>query len=942
MIFGVLTVLTYVYILFSTLDYLNRQQYKNGNLAAIYKEKDQVSLSGIHKFEYLCQQQLLEDNELNWSKFISVIKTKLDDIRSRGYVVYNIVLYYINEQNKTEWLSLPSNLVKEVGIEGALKLMEERKDTLYIGSEEVEEIISRSTLSYYKFDIIVEKIRGSGGRHKYTSFYKVKNVGKHGECLISCIRYYSNGKKYLPRTARKKANLNITEFGLQDIPILEKIYNTQVAIYVDRKDISYIIEDNKIKVLKNEPILLYGSKTCLNKILYHENHFSIITNEHDIVDVIKLHLQEKEDDESRFENINPNKRKKYYYFFDFETVFDSLTGNMIPYAWTIMKFDKKGKLLDDKTCFGKPSHEIGELFIRYLDEQPYGGKKYLIGYNNSRFDNYLLMRYGYKVKNVFFAGNSILGMNVHDMETFDLCRMLSTSLKKAAESFKCKYNKKELDHNNVQRLYMQNKFYKISEREVRKYVANDVQVLAELFFKASNSFYEITGLNIEEYPTIAALSYNKFKQNCKGNLELPILDYETDQFVRKSIIGGRSQVFNRRIEEIEKILCLDIVSLYPYIMMNRKFPVGKPVKTNEYIQDKIGVYNVTIHKQPQCKIIPYRNNDNSLDWNYDKEFDTVVTSVDIECILKNNGKITVHDGITWNEYSENIFEYLKPIKDEKLRQDFLKKHKEPSYNPAMRECLKLILNSLSGKFLQRIFKKTRCLIHNKKDLQNFSKRTSNQTFYMSEVGHIIGEGEKIKSKVTMPSIYGVLIYSYSRQYMYEELIKRVDSKYITDTDSLIYTQKEHKLLCAQNKIEVEIGEEFGMAKEELMDEIKIEEGEEGPFGNFVDKKCYSIYKYNKDRKRIPIKMRFKGIKPSDKVIQEPSCIKNKTLSQLSYMYESIKETLSINCYENLINGKDIHFLCSRIGKSTRSLQLTQNFILKTINSSGNIIETILD
>jgi hypothetical protein len=137
-----------------------------------------------------------------------------------------------------------------------------------------------------------------------------------------------------------------------------------------------------------------------------------------------------------------------------------------------------------------------------------------------------------------------------------------------------------------------------------------------------------------------------------------------------------------------------------------------------------------------------------------------------------------------------------------------------------------------------------------------------------------------------------------------------------------------------------MGTEFGAVKEELL--CHISECEKGPYGYFVDKKCYCIYKINKNGKKEEIKLRFKGISKDDKIIEDPSTLKNASISKLYDIYNSVKETLSIACYDKLINNRPLYVLCSRIKRSALTLSLTQNYCLKIIQPSGEITETYLD
>ena len=71
---------------------------------------------------------------------------------------------------------------------------------------------------------------------------------------------------------------------------------------------------------------------------------------------------------------------------------------------------------------------------------------------------------------------------------------------------------------------------------------------------------------------------------------------------------------------------------------------------------------------------------------------------------------------------------------------------------------KLFMNSLSGKFVQKLYETVSVYIRNSNECDKFLQKTNNQRFYLTENGKIIGCGEKQKLVPKMPSIYGVLIY----------------------------------------------------------------------------------------------------------------------------------------------------------------------------------------
>jgi len=660
-------------------------------------------------------------------------------------------------------------------------------------------------------------------------------------------------------------------------------------------------------------------------------------------------------------------------------VFNPRTSNLIPYAWALVEMNSDFEVTDKQVLLDIPysspqktNIDIGSKFVKTLIQlSPNEHQiKYLIGYNNSRFDNFVLLKdslnEGAYISNVRFNGNSVTSMSIKGFRVRDLCRILNSSLKKACEGFKCNVMKGELDHDEIQSVYMNSAIYGAetfkeylvqNKDKIEEYVLKDCISLSELFVRARKEFSMLTDTYIEDHMTLAGMSYHIFKSYLPfEHCAIPILDRTQDTFIRKAMYGGRAQIFH--VKEVKQILaCIDCVSLYPFIMLNREYPIGNYNYTNKYVKGKIGVYNVIIHSQPLLpsglNIIPYRSEKNTqaLSWNCREELDVVLTSVDIDCLLKHASNITIKGGIYWeNSTSDLFYLYFKDIVAMKKLQDEYKKNKDSTYNPALRECCKIIMNALSGKLAQRVFEYEKCLIKNQKELNLFKKRIRQDTQKYISIGSAkIAMGKKNDIKPNMPTIWGILIYSYSRSYMYNTILSKVNKKeiYGTDTDSAFITYDAY--LSLKNSYSNIFGNDFGQFKEEILD--LIEPGEKGPYGVFVAPKCYCFYKIGQDGEEQIIKARFKGVNVNkDKLISDMTLtnkIKDNDLDvkQLHNIYFSENAVkVGIETFRKLTEGQTVSILCSNLEKkianfiTNEALFLKQRFLLKEIsqyNIDGN-------
>jgi hypothetical protein len=165
----------------------------------------------------------------------------------------------------------------------------------------------------------------------------------------------------------------------------------------------------------------------------------------------------------------------------------------------------------------------------------------------------------------------------------------------------------------------------------------------------------------------------------------------------------------------------------------------------------------------------------------------------------------------------------------KKLQDIYKKNKDPKYNPALRECCKIIMNALSRKLIQRLFENVKCLIANEKELNSFKKKRQGTQKYIKIDSTKIAIGKKNDIKPNMPTILGILIYFYSRTYMYDTILSQIEQNklYGTDTDSAFLSYNAY-LSLKSSCVNI-----FGQFKKEILELVDFNNGEKGPYGIFV-------------------------------------------------------------------------------------------------------------
>ncbi len=857
-------------------------------------------------------------------EFLEVVRGAIHDIQDN---IINVVFRVIWADNTSSQMSLPRASLDN--LDSAIDSME-TEDYEAEGSDNFNTAMRVTHLYTGWFCIMTRDMQGGAGDSAvcYTLCHRVLSFSSDGDCLLKCLEHLSGN--IVPRLAL---------VGLRDVNEIAALYGIGVGVYEDKYRISFTREDadnrwgTRLVVSECSASLVHGDCNSSYKLLYYDEHYSVIlkpmkpescycmiTGElvgyrKKLTDAqILYHLEGKglteEDDDDDI----------LYYFFDYETTYDH-HGSITPYAWAVSKWHN-GQMIRTVVNFENHRHNMVDYLVQESVLEK-GRKKYLVGFNNSRFDNHILLRQVLKRDKIptlcVFAGSAIINMNVMGFIVRDVQRFVQTNLRDACKSFGCEITKGELDHEKIQEARLINRLQtclKDSKGTIEDYIKRDVECTGELFFKVKKAIKEMIGTKVESHLTLAAMMYKGF---CHVNTKaLPVVrDVAIDAMIRSAVIGGRAQVFELgKVVEDREVVCLDMTSEYPYVMCTQSFPVGQPKTTPAYVPGHIGVYQITVTEQPALNILPKRAADLSLDWDYSGVIKMIATSVDIELLLKYGADIQVSNGVYWEESSTDIFkEFLMPMINKKMELD------ADGSNIALRNMCKLGLNGLSGKLIQKLYKSLVSLLCSEKDLLNFTSKVSPEYMLLPavELHHMIGQGTKLNVENKIPSVWGVLIYSYARSMMYE-FVTLFNDRYGMDTDSLFTSRAEYSRVLSEHP-EL-FGNNLGQFKEELS-KLTLE-GDVGPFGIYVNKKTYVNYVI-RGGKEVAIKMRMKGVNTKkDKVVTE-GCY-NQEMHSLYYRGDN--RLVGIDDFRKLAAGESVYILCSHMRRTKGTLLLNSEFVLK--------------
>lgn len=556
---------------------------------------------------------------------------------------------------------------------------------------------------------------------------------------------------------------------------------------------------------------------------------------------------------------------------DYETTYSPL-GGLSPYSLGYLVFDPDTPELAEGDFTGEIAacvsestsatspREVSRGLIELLLSAPEDTQYTIVTFNGTSFDNFILcseaLEHNLLVGHspIFVTSAGIRGFVMSGRHTcLDLARIITGSLKTACKDFGTMPKKVDgfchalpqaaKDKGCLAEWIAENR------EKLTEYQKFDVLATASLFVKLRTVTKQITGVDIlaEGAPrTAGGIAWQFMNEKC--NIPQAVKSEELDKWIRSGITGGRVQVYGEKVVRDKELRMSDFVSLYPTAMCARDnvasiFPEefcfgrypnagdseGTPVK--HLMPGCVGLYNVTIHRQPVPNVLPLRGkeDDEPLDWAYRGEFDTVCTHIDIHLIREKCGEdaVTVHSGRVWGTPKESgaLFRnFIDPLIDIKNQQDEYCRTRDPRYNSALRAFVKLLMNAASGKCAQRNFDDVAELATGTfRQLQaasTMSKDAPIEYWPLSgETCLVVGKkpaGNVYNQRFAKPSVLAVLIYSYSRALVYRTLCQH--NILYSDTDSGLFLKEDYDRLCEQfPHLIVKKGEQkqLGMLEEEL-------------------------------------------------------------------------------------------------------------------------------
>ena len=511
--------------------------------------------------------------------------------------------------------------------------------------------------------------------------------------------------------------------------------------------------------------------------------------------------------------------------FDFETTYDARTMRLQPYAasWFAYEIDRVDADFAAEEANVALGDDCVDKLLDFILSAPNDVTYTIIGFNNARFDNFLLAQAAAareSLSDVFFASGMLRDLRIGRHSTIDLCKLCNTTLANACKSFATSPSKVAgFSHDIPQAARLAGRLPEwIAENREKlvEYVTTDVLATCSLAVKLEAVFDEVVNTRpiAARIGTIGGVAWHSFKEVTEEMPEPPI-DESMDRFIRSALTGGRTQNFEAPgFTTDEPCRMVDVCSLYPTAMSGAhaelmppqlgygRYPLGQANVTDEYVAGKLGFYRVRIVRQPVPNVLPRRTPGEPLDWKCTEPFETIAGSPSIELIRLAGGEVEVladENGFAGYYYprdTDKLFDtFLGPIIAGKSAEDAFKEHKDPRYNPARREALKLIMNSLSGKWAQANYDDCAVLVKGSSaQLAAEKKMRGGVAEWYPIHGNtalLVGKKDKqYKPKFAKPVQVAALIYEHARCYMWWLVYSRYNPIY-TDTDSALVRRADY-------------------------------------------------------------------------------------------------------------------------------------------------------
>jgi hypothetical protein len=408
-----------------------------------------------------------------------------------------------------------------------------------------------------------------------------------------------------------------------------------------------------------------------------------------------------------------------------------------------------------------------------------------------------------------------------------------------------------------------NENYKKLVDWAKLYCCNDVIALAKVWIAFKKTIFDIFGCHVvEDTLTLAGMSFRLFEAHLPQRVKLEHQSKGVYDDMRGALYGGRCISLNGIYEDVA---CLDVKSLYPAAMAYYDQPYGRTRRVTKRVLGELGIYHVKVIpvQRKQHGFFPMRYAGKVGYAVTDLEpYTAWYTSVDIDIGVSEGHKFEYvpfddekcvgyswqHKGLIFKEYIEGVLYKLKL-------------QYEQEGNQEKRWAIKIIMNSLWGKFAQK-WMDISYSVENKDSYLGPEDWDTRDAYPIFDTDNVLVKTHEESPYSQKPIQNGVFVLSWARHHMkriWDACAKPGAVCVYSDTDSIFVSKddiNEKATFELNGQVVPVIGEEMGQLELEHTFDSLMCVGKKQYMGSYFDKEG-----------RLCYKKRFKGV-PADYVKPE--------------------------------------------------------------------------
>jgi len=334
-------------------------------------------------------------------------------------------------------------------------------------------------------------------------------------------------------------------------------------------------------------------------------------------------------------------------------------------------------------------------------------------------------------------------------------------------------------------------FNDVSRETLSIYCKRDVEIMVKAWERWIN-FCKDEDLGSFGY-TIAGQAFNSYRHRfMKKNIYIHNSE-KVLQLERECYKGGRCESFYIGTPVEKKFYYLDVNSMYPYVMLEKKYPVKlvhfeRNCSVN-FLKQKIKEYLSCAHVRIKIDVPAFPIRVKEKTFYPIGEYDCYLTTPELQFVNK-RGKILKVYTVALYDSADIFSEYVQYFYNRRLES----KEKGDS---TQQYFFKLMLNSLYGKFGQKSvgWEKVGECDPSLEEVESVVDRVTGKRYTIRRHNGIVEQTKDPEESYNSFPAIAAHVTAYARMYLFSLIEKAgIENVYYTDTDSLITNEEGYKNL----------------------------------------------------------------------------------------------------------------------------------------------------